>query len=44
MEQHKERIFLFDNIKFILIVLVVIGHLIDYVINKSLFYKNLYMN
>lgn len=38
----KERIFLFDNLKFFLIILVVMGHIIDPVINKSHFYQNLF--
>ncbi len=43
MLENKDRIYYFDNLKFILIVLVVIGHFIDYNIDKSNNFKSLFV-
>ncbi|MEE1279966.1 MAG: acyltransferase family protein [Oscillospiraceae bacterium] len=43
MEKAKTRNFLFDNIKFILITLVVVGHFIDFYIAQSDIFKSMFL-
>ena len=43
MEKAKTRNFLFDNIKFILITLVVVGHFIDFYIDQSDIFKSMFL-
>lgn len=40
----KQRIFLFDNLKFLLILLVVIGHFVDIGVSKSNIYKSIFIS
>lgn len=40
---HNERIFLYENVRFILIVLVVVGHAIDLNTAQSKVYKSLFL-